>query len=109
MEEFQELDELINEHFGVSGRKRKSNFVEDTSFDDDSEVDEPLSIKNRAEHFFNSDENDERLSDTEEDVIFDVIQRGCKCVKMCLNNFSTQEIVDHIYSIRELENLKKKS
>lgn len=37
-------DKLLNEHFGVSSRKRKSNLVKDTSFDDDSEIAEPLSI-----------------------------------------------------------------
>lgn len=44
-------DKLLNEHFGVSSTKRKSNLVKDTSFDDDSEIAEPLSIEVQTEHF----------------------------------------------------------
>lgn len=36
-----------------------------------------------------------------------MIKKGCKYEKQCFDNFSTQEIVDHIYSIRVLEKSEK--
>ena len=43
----------------------------------------------------------------EEDDFFDLINKECQCVKMCFNNFCTLDIVDHIYSVRELDKSEK--
>ncbi|XP_062609447.1 uncharacterized protein LOC134271226 [Saccostrea cucullata] len=119
MDQFQELENIFEEHLGIANSAHSQHqFYEDSSGELDTECDadlrEPLSVERLAHLFFDSDydhatETDPTGVQDENDCSenFCIARAGCTCSKNCLDNFSIEQLTDHIYSIRDLEKAEK--